>query len=150
MFFSGPVFAFQCEKDNSLENSFRESRRTLMIYVTEVALDKKETQKMEREHPESAGYVKILKVKYDTIENFKGNEEYNPDLKDLLGIGTGYVGFTPGTYYFITLPEGEDNEPKSYRYVSFCDVHFHHYRNDIEEYKQIIDKAKKLKERENG
>ena len=150
MLLSKSVFGFQCGKDNSLENNFRVSERVFMIYVTQVILDKKETQKIELDYPDSAGSVKVLKVDYDVIENFKGNKKYNPKFKELIGIGTGYVGFSPGSYYFVTLPDQQEDEQKNYRYVSFCDVHFQNYRNDVEEYKEILDKASKLVEIENS
>jgi len=144
LFFSIKAVAFQCPRDNSFSVNFAKSERVFLIYVTEVSLDKKTTERNDKEYPESAGYVKILKVDYDVIESFKGDLKFKPKIMDLLGIGTGYVGFTPGNYYMVTLSEQEDWGKRNYRHVSMCDVHFQHYRNDIDEYKEIIEKARVL------
>ena len=142
--------AFQCSSDNSFSVNFAQSERVFLIYVTEVSLDKKTTKRNDKEYPESAGYVKILKVDYDVVENFKGDIEFIPKFMDLLGIGTGYVGFTPGNYYMVTLSAQGGWDKRNYRHVSMCDVHFQHYRNDIDEYKAIVEEARALAGDENA
>jgi hypothetical protein len=144
------VFASQCAQDHSLESAFNKSERGFLIYVTETKLEEELLKSLSKKYPpmdESSEYVKLISANYRVIEEFKGEINYRPRLLDMLGIGTGYVGLTPGQYYLVLLPKISKDEDPELRNVNMCTVPIGHYRLKTEDFQKELDRVRKLRDK---
>ena len=146
-----PANAFQCPQDHSLETAFHEAERAFLIYVLEARLEEELTQELLEQHPEDEGeeFIKLVSAGYRVVESYKGPEDYQPRLLELLGIGTGYVGLTPGIYYLVLLPTPEESEDPQLRRVDMCTVPISHYRLQVDELQDELDRVRSLAGRMN-
>ena len=140
------VYAFKCPANQTIEDLYDDAERVFLIYVTETKLEESLNDKYGgldlRESIEQEA-VKFISVSYKVIEDFKGDQDFQPTLLDMLGIGTGYVGLTPGVYYLVMLPVQEKSEVGDYRYVSLCDVPYSHYRLNVERFQDELEILRK-------
>ena len=104
---------------------------------------------MARKHPEvgvESEDVKLVSAGYRIIEEFKGPEKYQPRLIDLLGIGTGYVGLTPGQYYMVLLPKQDSDDFEGMRRVDLCSVILSHYRLKVEQFQSELNAVRVIRD----
>ena len=147
--FSFKAWAFQCPPEYSIDKAFVEADRAFLAYVTDTKLEEELKKDLSKNYPEmdkDSEAVKLVSAGYRIVEEFKGAADYQPRLIDLLGIGTGYVGLTPGVYYLVLLPKGENNnEYKGMRVVNICSVPISHYRLKVPQFQEKLDEVRKLK-----
>jgi len=135
---SASAFGFQCPSANEPGDIYDRSTVVALIEVTSVSLNRDWTAELDAENPDSAGSVRALEVEFDVTETLKGTATSAPAI-ELLGIGTGYVGFTPGVYYLVAL----DGPSRGRYYISFCDVIASHYRLDVAEFQRVLGDLRK-------
>jgi hypothetical protein len=139
--------AHSCPPDLSLSKQFEGSKRAMLVYVLETRLEEELLRRMAAKHAEKDPdneAVKLVSAGYRVVEDFKGERTYTPRLLDLLGIGTGYVGLTPGVYYLVFLGDVEENETTGMRTVDTCRVPLQHYRLNIPEFQKKLDEVRVL------
>lgn len=141
------AWSFQCSRDQSLSSLYEDSERIFLIYITETKLEESLVKRINESLPKDnieTEDIKLLSSGYRVIENFKGDIEYIPRLIDLLGIGTGYVGLVPGSYYLVMLPEREEDLFDGMRMVNICTVPFSHYRLEVKEFQDSLNIMRNL------
>lgn len=139
--------AHSCPPDFTLSKQFKESKRVMLVYVLETRLEEKLLKKMAEKHSGMSSddeAVKFVSAGYRVIEDFKGERTYTPRLLDLLGIGTGYVGLTPGVYYLVFLGDVEANDSTDMRFVDTCQVPLQHYRLNVSDFQKLLDEVREL------
>lgn len=136
--------AHSCPRDSTLSKQFKESGRVFLIYVVETKLEEALQRQLVEKHVSDDESVKLVSAGYRVVEDFKGDKNYTPRLLDLLGIGTGYVGLTPGAYYLVFLPGVEPEEIKGFRSVDMCAVPISHYRLNVPEFQGRLDEVRAL------
>lgn len=147
-FFPAPVWAFKCP-NSDIAQTYKDSDRAFLIYITQTRLDQNlwselnAGNSMELQSEES---VKAIFADCRIIEDFKGDVSYKPTLVDLLGIGTGYIGLTPGKYYFVMLPPLSKDETSNIRYLSMCDVGTSYYRLSVDRFQKELDQFRSLRD----
>ena len=116
-----------------------------LVYVTETRLEESLQQELLAAHGhEDSESIKLISAGYRVVENFKGPIDYQPRLLDMLGIGTGYVGLTPGAYYLVFLIENETGEDPQMRAVNACSVPTSHYRLQTEGFTKSLEEVRAL------
>lgn len=141
--------AYSCPRDLTLGKQFSESTRAFLIYVVETRLEEAlQRQLVEKRDPGDES-VKLISASYRVVENFKGDKNYTPRLLDLLGIGTGYVGLTPGVYYLVLLPDDGPDQIKGFHSVDMCGVLISHYRLDAPDFQARLEEVRALSKRSN-
>ena len=139
--------AHTCLPDQTAEKQFNEAKRVFLIYVLETRLEEELQKKLiEQEHGKHADdeSVKLVSVGYRIVEDFKGDKNYKPRLLDMLGIGTGYVGLTPGVYYLVFLGDVQPYEKPDLRAVDTCVVPLSHYRFNVPQFQKSLDEIREL------
>ena len=124
-----PSLGFTCPK---LEPSdiFSQANEVVLVYVTGTKLEEEMAKSLIETEPAELGteHAKIISASYRLVETFKGPENSQPKLIDILGIGTGYVGLQAGLYYLLALDEPEEGAPSNKRWVNICSVLAAHHR----------------------
>lgn len=142
--------AHTCLPGLTLDKQFNESKRVFLVYVVETRLEEEMQKKMlEKERGADSESVKLVSAGYRIIEDYKGEKSYKPRLLDLLGIGTGYVGLTPGVYYLVFLGDVQDYETPEMRSVDTCTVPLSHYRLNVPQFQQSLDEVRALAKSKN-
>lgn len=137
--------AHTCLPGLTLDKQFNESTRVFLAYVVETKLEEELQRKMiEKDRGADPELVKLVSAGYRIIEDYKGEKSYKPRLLDLLGIGTGYVGLTPGVYYLVFLGNIQDYETPDIRSIDTCSVTWSHYRLDVPQFQQRLDEVRAL------
>ncbi|KQZ45035.1 hypothetical protein [Duganella sp. Root1480D1] len=139
--------AHSCPRDLTLGKQFSESKRVFLAYVVETRLEEALQRTLIAKHTgDRSGEeaMKLVSAGYRVVEDFKGDKSYTPRLLDLLGIGTGYVGLTPGVYYLVFLANVSSDEVKGFRSVDACAVPVSHYRLDVPEFQSRLDEVRAL------
>ncbi|MGB0632255.1 MAG: hypothetical protein ACPGRZ_16310 [Alphaproteobacteria bacterium] len=145
--FSGQAsFAFQCHPGETGEGAHDDAERIFLILVLETRLDEEFQKLIESERPQSKDAMKPITVRYRVIEDFKGDTNFKPEFLDLLGIGTGYVGFSPGVYYLVSVPKLDPSKEqdkrtdilKGRRIINFCNVIAKNYRLNVAKFRKEI------------
>jgi hypothetical protein len=135
----------QCQPGLTLYKQFSEAKRVFLAYVLETkleeALQKKIMDKEGSADPESA---KLVSAGYRIIEDYKDESGYKPRLLDVLGIGTGYVGLTPGVNYLVFLGDIQGNETSDMRFIDLCATPFSHYRLNDTKFQNSLDEVRTL------
>ena len=145
-------YAHTCLPDQTPEKQFNESKRVFLIYVLETRLEEELQKKLiEQDHGKHADdeSVKLVSAGYRIVEDFKGDINYKPRLLDMLGIGTGYVGLTPGVYYLVFLGDVQPYETPDIRAVDTCIVPFSHYRFNVPQFQKNLDEIRALSKSKN-
>ena len=145
-------FAHTCLPDQTPEKQFNEAKRVFLIYVLETRLEEQLQKKLiEEEHGNHADgeSVKLVSAGYRIVEDYKGDKNYKPRLLDMLGIGTGYVGLTPGVYYLVFLGDVQRYEEPDMRVVDICTVPFSHYRFNVPQFQKNLDEIRELSKSKN-
>ncbi|MTW09377.1 hypothetical protein GM658_02085 [Pseudoduganella eburnea] len=130
-----------------MSKQFKDARRVMLVYVLETRLEEKLLKEMTGKRSDVGSddeAVKLVSAGYQVIEDYKGERTYTPRLLDLLGIGTGYVGLTPGVYYLVILGDVEPNETKEMRIVDSCQVPLQHYRFKVPDFQKRLDEVREL------
>lgn len=144
--FTNSAWAFSCPA-KTLEQKYQEAERVFLIYVTETKLDETLFREMVKGYPaenDKSESVKAIFADYEVVEDFKGDKNYKPILVDLLGIGTGYVGLTPGKYYAILLPPPSKDQPNNLASVNICNTAFEHYRLKVDRFQKELDQIRTI------
>lgn len=139
--------AHSCPRDLTLGKQFSESKRVFLIYVVETRLEERLQRQLTEKHVDKGAdeeSMKLVSAGYRVVEDFKGEKNYTPRLLDLLGIGTGYVGLTPGVYYLVFLADRSSDEMQGFRSVDTCSVPISHYRLDVPELQNRLDEVRAL------
>jgi len=136
--------AHSCPRDMALSKQFSESKRVLLIYVVETRLEEALQRQLVEKHVSDNESVKLVSAGYRVVEDFKGDKNYTPRLLDLLGIGTGYVGLTPGAYYLVFLADVAPGEIEGFRSVDMCAVPISHYRLNVPEFQGRLNEVRAL------
>ncbi|MGH1376972.1 MAG: hypothetical protein ACRBCK_11570 [Alphaproteobacteria bacterium] len=147
VFLVNPVWAFRCQ-NKTIEQTYKESERAFLIYITETKLNEKLWKKLNKGYPVALDRdesIKAIFTGYRITEEFKGDTSYKPTLIDLLGIGTGYTGVTPGQYYFVMLPPLGENEQSNIRRIDTCRAPVSHYRLDVDHFQKELDVFRSLR-----
>ena len=141
-----PAFGFQCPPGHSLETVFAEAEQVFLIYVLETRLEEGLVTEYLPEGPEGQGGedIKLVAADFRLIEHFKGPEDLPDRLLDVLGIGTGYVGLTPGVYYLVLLPPKDEEENPNLRWVSHCTVLASHHKLFAEPFQAQLEIVRSL------
>ncbi|GAA5213491.1 hypothetical protein ACFSJ3_03480 [Corallincola platygyrae] len=152
MLFPRFAVAFQCPVDVTPEEQFKATDRSFLIYVTDTQIEEKLTEKLAQTYPAmevEKEHMKFISAGYKVIEEFKGDENYTPRLIDILGIGTGYVGLVPGSYYLVMLPQQatNSNETEGMRHVDICSVPLGHYQLRNEKLQSELDKFRTIRDK---
>ncbi len=132
--------AFKCWQMPGVQG-YEKAERVFLAYVTQTRLDEKLWADLNKGYPaedDDTESVKAIFADYKIIEEFKGDAEYKPFLIDLLGIGTGYLGVTPGKYYFIMLGPLREGKPSDIRAVNICNTPLQHYRLNAEPFQKEL------------
>jgi len=119
----------------------------MLVYVLETRLEEKLLKEMTGKRSDLGSddeAVKLVSAGYQVIEDYKGERTYTPRLLDLLGIGTGYVGLTPGIYYLVFLRDFEPSETKEMRIIDSCQVPLQHYRFNVPDFQKRLDEVREL------
>ncbi|WP_154223411.1 hypothetical protein [Marinicella rhabdoformis] len=127
-------FGFQCGPEKSEKEKFKEAKSVLLFQV--VATELKTTEFDGQE----VGYSQAT---YRLIESFKGSEEKEGKVVEVLGYGTGLVGLIPGIYYLAFL--GESNEYAKYPWLTICDVELSTFNIEGTEVEKKLEKIRALK-----
>ncbi|GAB2524101.1 hypothetical protein [Microbulbifer agarilyticus] len=127
-------FGFQCGPEKSEEEKFRDAESVLLFQVT--ATELKTTQFDGQE-------LKYSQATYRVIESFKGSQEKEGKVVEVLGYGTGLVGLIPGIYYLAYV--GENNEYARYPWLTICDVEMSTFNIEGEEFDKKFKKLRSLK-----
>ena len=147
---SSACFAHTCLPGMMLEKQFNESKRAFLVYVLETRLEEELQRKMiETDGGADHDAVKLVSAGYRIVEDYKGEKTYKPRLLDYMGIGTGYVGLTPGVYYLVFLGDLQDYETPDMRSVDICTVPFAHNRWDVPQFQKDLDGVRALAKRKN-
>lgn len=131
---AAPAWAHQCPPGMTIASQYGKAERAFLAYVVETRLEEDVLKQLEAKSPGvgmGEEHVKLMSAGYRVIEEFKGDRTYQPRLVDLLGIGTGYVGLTPGVYYLVLLPPKSSDDAQlasTLRRVDACDVPLSHHR----------------------
>lgn len=142
---SSACFAHTCLPGMTLEKQFNESKRAFLVYVLETRLEEELQRKMiETDGGADHDAVKLVSAGYRIVEDYKGEKSYKPRLLDILGIGTGYVGLTPGLYYLVFLGDVKDYETPDLRVVDICSVPVAHHRWDVPQFQEKLDEVRAL------
>jgi len=139
------ALAFSCVEDNSLEARFGRAERVMLLQIT----DTRREDKLARElQPNTApdDFLNLQSSGYKVLENFKGNPAEEPRLLDIMGIGTGFVNFTPGYYNLVFMGPKPATLNVDYRSVSLCDV-VHHRHLDDPHLQKAISTVRKLRDK---
>ncbi len=143
--FAWPAHGFQCAPEHPIESAYQDAERVFLIYVLETRLEEHPPAWIVEEDVDLGDEsVKLISADYRVVEEFKGDSGYKPRLLDLLGIGTGYVGLTPGVYFAVFLPRVESGEDPDLRYVNICTVPLSHYRLQVEDFQNELDVIRRL------
>lgn len=145
---SQAAWAFQCPRDHTIETAYGNAERAFLVYVTETRLEDELLDRFSAKHPEDKidEDVKFVSAGYRIIENYKGAADYQPRLVDMLGIGTGYVGITPGVYYLVFLPPPGPDEDPQMRLINVCTLPLSHYRLNEEQFQQELQRVRNMTE----
>jgi hypothetical protein len=142
---SNACLAHSCLPDMTLDKQFNGSKRVFLVYVLETRLEEELQRKMsERDGSVASESVKLVSAGYRIVEDYKGEKSYKPRLLDFLGIGTGYVGLTPGVYYLVFLGDVQDYETSDMRAVDICTVPVAHDRLDVPRFQKSLDEVRAL------
>lgn len=136
--------AHSCPRDLTLSKQFKESARVFLIYVVETRLEEALQRQIIEKQISDKESVKLVSAGYRVVEDFKGDKNYTPRLLDLLGIGTGYVGLTPGVYYLVFLAGVAPEEIKDFRSVDMCAIPISHYILNVPEFQGRLDEVRAL------
>lgn len=140
--------AHTCLPGLTLSKQIRDSKRVFLVYVVETRLEEKLLSDMAEKDGDKGSAdkesVKLVSAGYRVVENFKGETTYRPRLLDLLGIGTGYVGLTPGMYYLVFLGDVQPYETNDMRSVDRCSVPLQHYRFNVPEFQKRLDEIRAI------
>jgi len=115
-----------------------------LIYVVETRLEEALQRQIIEKQISDKESVKLVSAGYRVVEDFKGDKNYTPRLLDLLGIGTGYVGLTPGVYYLVFLAGVAPEEIKGFRSVDMCAIPISHYILNVPEFQGRLDEVRAL------
>lgn len=121
----GNALAFQCE-DLTLEQQYTSADQVFLVLVTDTRLEDGALVGIDPDVDENVG---LISAGFEVIERFKGSVESEGRLLDILGIGTGHVGLTPGLHYLI-FSEDQEEVPQGYRYVNICTALFGYLRDE--------------------
>lgn len=113
-----------------------------MVYVTETKLDEgllNEGANGSLVADDTSESVKAIVAEYRIVEEFKGEPNYKPQLVDLLGIGTGFVGLFPGKYYFVMLSPKDESKFSDFALVNICNTPINHYRLNVAAFQKQLD-----------
>jgi hypothetical protein len=142
---SDACLAYSCQPHMTLDEQFNGSKRVFLVYVLETRLEEELQRKMsERDGSADSEAVKLVSAGYRIVEDYKGEKSYKPRLLDILGIGTGYVGLTPGVYYLVFLGDVRDYETSDMRAVDMCTVPVAHHRLDVPQFQKSLDEVRAL------
>lgn len=139
------ALAFSCLEENSIEARFGRAKRVMLLQIT----DTRREDELARQLQPNASLDEFLNLKssgYRVLENFKGNPAEQPRLLDVLGIGTGFVNFTPGYYNLVFMGPKPETLSVDYRLVSLCDV-VHHRHLDDSHLQKAISTVRKLRDK---
>jgi hypothetical protein len=129
----------------ALDEQFNGSKRVFLVYVLETRLEEELQRKMSaRGGSADSESVKLVSAGYRIVEDYKGEKSYKPRLLDILGIGTGYVGLTPGIYYLVFLGDVQDYETSDMRRIDMCAVPVSHHRWDVPQFQKRLDEVRAL------
>jgi hypothetical protein len=141
-----PSMAHTCPRDLTLDKQFRDAKRVFLAYVIETRLEEKLLTDMvaskEGHAMKDNEDVKLVSAGYRVVENYKGDAAYTPRLMDVLGIGTGYVGLTPGLYFLVFLGDAQPHESAEMRFVDTCSVPLRHHRFAVPQFQLQLDQIR--------
>jgi hypothetical protein len=142
---SSVCFAHTCQPLMTLDKQLNDSKRAFLVYVLETRLEEELQGKMiEKDGGADPESVKLVSAGYRIVEDYKGEKSYRPRLLDILGIGTGYVGLTPGVYYLVFLGDLQTYETPDMRVVDICTVPVAHHRWDVPQFQKKLDEVRAL------
>lgn len=146
----GQAWAHTCPPDVTIEKQFRKAERVFLAYVVETKLEEDLLREIEIKDPSSRPadeHVKLISAGYRIVEHFKGKKTDQPRLIEMMGIGTGYPGLTPGIYFLVVLPARKNDEDRfgpQFRYVDRCMVPVSHHRLANKEFQQHLTELRSL------
>ena len=138
---AGNAAAFQCE-DMTLQQQYERADHVFVILVTDTRLEDGDLLGIPEEDAEA---VRLVSAGFEVIERFKGSVEPTTRLLDLLGIGTGYVGLTPGLR-FLVLAEDDEEVPQGYLYVNLCTALLGYMREEEQGVRETLSEVRSLAE----
>lgn len=103
--------AMSCGPEETLQQRFEKADSVLAIQIVSTEL------KNMKFHDDEIG---ISIATYQLVESFKGSEEAQGKVIELIGYGTGMVGLIPGIYYFVIL--GGNNGSFDFPLVHMCNT----------------------------
>jgi len=142
------AYSFQCSQEDSIEYEYKKAEHVFLAYILDTRLEVdllEQTLKKSPRLKNSDESIKLVSAGYQIVEEFKGKNINHPRLLDVLGIGTGYVGLTPGMYYVVFLPKPSPELPKGIQVVNICNVPLSHYRLHEAGFQNSLNQVRALK-----
>jgi len=151
--FINVAYAYDCG-DDTVESLFDEAERSFLMHVTGTKLDEELAKKLTEGDSDELldnEAIKPIFIDYEIVEEYKGDPDFKPKLFDVVGIGIGFVGMIPGSYYAVLLPgmNEEDDRPlmKNIRRVDICNTPYQHYRFKVDPFQEKLDTLRALRDK---